>query len=79
MGSSLNYLQRSDGQVAIEVKGTNRVERNELRPLMVFRDEYAPCQTLVVCNEPVERNCPTRTIPLFEKEGPGEILDKCDD
>jgi uncharacterized protein len=44
-----------DGQVAIEVKGTNRVERNELRPLMAFRDEYAPRQTLVVCNERVER------------------------
>jgi predicted AAA+ superfamily ATPase len=44
-----------DGQVAIEVKGTNRVERSELRPLMAFRDEYAPRQTLVVCNERVER------------------------
>lgn len=44
-----------DGQVAIEVKGSNRVERNELRPLMAFRDEYKPRQTLVVCNERVER------------------------
>ena len=44
-----------DGQVAIEVKGTNRVERNDLRPLMAFRDENAPRQTLVVCNERVER------------------------
>jgi predicted AAA+ superfamily ATPase len=43
------------GQVAIEVKGSNRVERSELRPLMAFRDEYAPRQTLVVCNERVER------------------------
>src|SRR3989338_7241094 len=44
-----------DGQVAIEVKGTNRVDRSELRPLMAFGDEYAPRQTLVVCNERVER------------------------
>ncbi|HEY3304162.1 MAG TPA: AAA family ATPase [Candidatus Binatia bacterium] len=44
-----------DGQVAIEVKGTNRVERSELRPLMAFRDEYSPRQTLVVCNERAER------------------------
>jgi predicted AAA+ superfamily ATPase len=44
-----------DGQVAIEVKGTNRVERSELRPLMAFREEYSPRQTLVVCNERVER------------------------
>jgi len=41
--------------VAIEVKGTHRVEGNELRPLMAFRDEYKPRQTLVVCNERVER------------------------
>ncbi len=44
-----------DGQVAIEVKGSNRVERNDLRPLLAFRDEYAPRQTIVVCNERVER------------------------
>jgi predicted AAA+ superfamily ATPase len=44
-----------DGQVAIEVKGTKRVERSELRPLMAFREEYSPRQTLVVCNERVER------------------------
>ena len=44
-----------DGQVAIEVKGSNRVERKELRPLMAFREEYSPRQTLVVCNERVER------------------------
>jgi len=44
-----------DGEVAIEVKGTNRVDRSELRPLMAFRDEYRPRQTLVVCNERIER------------------------
>lgn len=44
-----------DGQVAIEVKGTQRVERNELRPLMAFREEYAPRQVVVVCNERTER------------------------
>lgn len=44
-----------DGRVAIEVKGSSRVERNELRPLLAFREEYSPRQTLVVCNERVER------------------------
>ena len=44
-----------DGQVAIEVKGTNRVDRKELRPLMAFKDEYRPRKTVVVCNERVER------------------------
>ena len=44
-----------NGEVAIEVKGTNRVDPRDLRPLMAFRDEYAPRTTLVVCNERVER------------------------
>lgn len=44
-----------DGQVAIEVKGTQRVERSELRPLIAFREEYAPRQVIVVCNERMER------------------------
>jgi len=44
-----------NGEVAIEVKGTNRVDSRDLRPLMAFRDEYAPRKTLVVCNESVER------------------------
>ena len=44
-----------NGEVAIEVKGTNRVDSRDLRPLMAFRDEYAPRTTLVVCNERVER------------------------
>ncbi|MDN5940263.1 MAG: AAA family ATPase [Nitrospira sp.] len=44
-----------NGDVAIEVKGTNRVDPRDLRPLMAFRDEYAPRTTLVVCNERVER------------------------
>ena len=44
-----------NGEVAIEVKGTNRVDPRDLRPLMAFRDEYTPRTTLVVCNERVER------------------------
>lgn len=43
------------GEVAIEVKGTNRVDAADLRPLAAFREEYAPRKTLVVCNERVER------------------------
>lgn len=44
-----------DGEVAIEVKGSNRIDRSELRPLMAFRDEYRPSESLVVCNERIER------------------------
>ncbi|MCY3664763.1 MAG: AAA family ATPase [Gemmatimonadetes bacterium] len=44
-----------NGEVAIEIKGTSRVEDKILRPLRVFIDEYAPQKALVVCNEPAER------------------------
>lgn len=44
-----------DGEVAIEVKGTNRVDARSLRSLGTFVEEYAPRKAFVVCNEPAER------------------------
>ena len=44
-----------EGEVAIEVKGTNRVDSRDLRPLLTFVDEYHPHQAIVVCNERTER------------------------
>ena len=44
-----------EGEVAIEVKGTNRVDSRDLRPLLTFVDEYHPRQAIVVCNERTER------------------------
>ncbi len=43
------------GEVAIEVKGTSRVEKKDLRPLTAFAEEYSPRKALVVCNEREER------------------------
>jgi len=43
------------GEVAIEIKSTNRVDQKELRPLKAFKDEYKPKRTLLVCNENTER------------------------
>ena len=43
------------GEVAIEVKGTDRVDTRDLRPLITFAEEYSPRKSLVVCNEKVER------------------------
>jgi predicted AAA+ superfamily ATPase len=40
-----------DGQVAIEVKGTQSVQSRDLRPLRAFMDEYSPAKAIVVCNE----------------------------
>ena len=43
------------GEVAIEVKGTSRVDTTELRPLMTFIQEYRPAKAFVVCNERAPR------------------------
>lgn len=39
------------GKVAIEVKGTSRVDSSELRPIKTFLHEYRPARAFVVCNE----------------------------
>ena len=43
------------GEVAIEVKGTDRLDNRELRPLKAFIQEFSPDKALVVCNEREER------------------------
>jgi predicted AAA+ superfamily ATPase len=44
-----------EGEIAIEVKGSNLVNKRDLRPLSIFLDEYSPKKALVVCNEREER------------------------
>jgi predicted AAA+ superfamily ATPase len=43
------------GEVAIEVKGTSRIDNADLRPLKVFIREYRPARAFVVCNERAPR------------------------
>ena len=43
------------GEVAIEVKGTARVDSRELRPLKAFLEIYSPRKAIVVCTEKEER------------------------
>ena len=53
-----------NGEVAIEVKGTSRVESKALRAMRAFIDEYTPRKVIVVCNEPAERVVgPIRIVP----------------
>ncbi len=40
-----------NGQVAVEVKGTSRVNSRNLRPLHAFNEEFTPQQAFMVCNE----------------------------
>ena len=43
------------GAVAIEVKGTSRVDNADLRPLKAFVQEYRPGKAFVICNESAPR------------------------
>ncbi len=43
------------GEIAIEVKGSSRVERRDLRSLTTFADRHHPRKSIVVCNEPAPR------------------------
>ncbi len=53
-----------NGEVALEVKGTRRVDNTALRPLRAFIEEYAPQKALVICNETAERVVgPIRIVP----------------
>jgi predicted AAA+ superfamily ATPase len=40
-----------DGEVAVEVKGTSRVDGNDLKAVKAFVAEQSPRQCIVVCNE----------------------------
>jgi len=44
-----------NGEVAIEVKGSSRLDKRELRPIKTFAETYKPRKSLVVCNESEER------------------------
>ena len=67
-----------NGEVAIEVKGTSRVEDKLLRAMRAFIDEYAPSKALVVCNEPAERVAgPIRIVPwktFLQSLWAGEVI-----
>ena len=53
-----------NGEVAIEAKGTSRVDNRVLRPMHAFIDEFAPKKAIVVCNETAERVVgPIRIVP----------------
>ncbi len=43
------------GEVALEVKGAQRIDKKDLHPLAVFSEEFFPKQAILVCNEKVER------------------------
>jgi len=53
-GAEVDFVL-GQGEVAIEVKGTSRVDDRDLRSLALFRETHRPRLSIVVCNEPAER------------------------
>jgi len=43
------------GEIAIEIKGANRIDKRDLNALAAFAEEYSPRRNLVVCNEKEKR------------------------
>jgi predicted AAA+ superfamily ATPase len=67
-----------DGEVAIEIKGTSRVDTKDLNSLIAFSEEFHPKETFLVCQEKTERiHQKTRIIPwqnFLEKLWSGKII-----
>lgn len=53
-GQEVDFIL-GNGEVAIEVKGSARIDKRELRPMKSFIELYAPRQAIIVCNEKEER------------------------
>jgi predicted AAA+ superfamily ATPase len=43
------------GEIAIEVKGTSRIDKKDFNALEAFAEEYSPKRNIIVCNEKVRR------------------------
>lgn len=62
-GLEVDYVL-GGGEIAIEVKGTSRVDSRDLRGLSAFADEFFPKKAMVVCSEEKERVVgPIRIVP----------------
>ena len=43
------------GEIAIEIKGANRIDKRDLNVLVAFAEEYSPKRNFLVCNEKEKR------------------------
>jgi len=44
------------GEIAIEIKGANRIDKRDLNALVAFAEEYSPKRNFLVCNEKEKRH-----------------------
>ena len=76
-GAEVDFVLAS-GEIAIEVKGTSRVDDRDLRSLRLFGETHRPRSSIVVCNESAERVVDgIRIIPwrsFFQELWEGRII-----
>ena len=76
-GAEVDFIL-GDGEVAVEVKGTSRVDDRDMRGLRLFGETHRPRMSIVVCNEAAERVVDgIRIIPwriFFRELWAGEIV-----
>ena len=53
-GLEVDFILGS-GEVAVEVKGTSRLDSKDMKPLLAFVGEYSPRMAIIVCNEKARR------------------------
>jgi predicted AAA+ superfamily ATPase len=53
-GLEVDFLL-AGGEIAIEVKGANRIDRRDFYSLETFTDEYLPKRSFIICNEKDKR------------------------
>jgi predicted AAA+ superfamily ATPase len=76
-GAEVDFVL-GDGEVAVEVKGTSRVDDRDLRSLRLFGETHRPRSSIVVCNESAERVVDgIRVVPwrsFFQELWEGRII-----
>jgi predicted AAA+ superfamily ATPase len=76
-GMEVDFILGS-GDVAVEVKGTSRLDDKELRGLRAFGEDNRPKKSILVCNESAERKVGViHVMPwrvFFERLWAGDII-----
>jgi predicted AAA+ superfamily ATPase len=53
-GSEVDFVL-NDGEVTIEVKGTNKLRAGDIKWTLSFSEDFKPKKSFIVCQEPVPR------------------------
>lgn len=68
-----------DGRIAVEVKGSRKIKKEDVKGSVAFADDYKPDKSFIVCQEPVPRRHPSgvEIVPwktFLEMLWSGEVL-----